>query len=472
MSEFLYMRLASELEAKMRNGLYKVGDKLPSLRALHEKTGASITTVYQSYMELEARALVEARQKSGFYVRPPLEGLLPLPKSGGRVSSRPRRVSINILAGILNDLALGADYLPFGVAVPGAELFPTRQLNRSLRAVAASGGNWAEAYSNVDGDLGLRRQIAKRSEVGSVNEDDIVLTNGCVDAIHLALRAVAGPGDTILLESPIYTVFLQLIEDLHMMAIEIPTHPITGIDLDAAADAVRKNKVKAALVNPNFQNPLGFEMPDESKREFLRIMSGRGIPIIEDDIYGEHYFGAVRPSTIKSLDTEGMVLLCSSFSKSVGPDLRVGWIMPGRYRDKVMRLKFNSTVASPRLNQMVISDFLSGARYERHMRRLRAALRSQAGSLMAAVAEYFPEGVRLSAPKGGVVVWVELGRKVDGLELFHAAIREGISILPGQACTSTAKYRNCIRLSFGSAWDDQMEDGIKRLGGLIGKLSL
>jgi DNA-binding transcriptional MocR family regulator len=316
-------------------------------------------------------------------------------------------------------------------------------------------------------------ELAKRS-VGYFSREkgeEIIITNGCMAAIDLCLRAVAREGDVILIESPTFLCYLQLIEDLNMRALEIPVDADTGFDLDLLRQALAQHDVKAALVNVNFHNPFGYVMSNDAKRQLVEIITGRGIPLIEDDIYGDLYFTETRPVPLKSFDREGLVLYCSSFTKSLAPDLRVGWTIPGRFKEKVKRIKFNSSVVNPQLNQVVTAGFLASGAYERHLRKMRNSLKKQAANMMMAIARYFPEGTRVSAPRGGICLWVELDRNVDSLLLFEMARKENIAIVPGNLCSVTDRYRHCIRLNYGYPWSERLEEGIRTLGRLVRELS-
>jgi DNA-binding transcriptional MocR family regulator len=328
-------------------------------------------------------------------------------------------------------------------------------------------------YDNPYGNPALREQIAKRSlHTGPVNSiDDLVITNGCIEAVGLCLQAVARPGDTIVVESPTYPWFLQLIEDLNMLALEVPTDPQSGIDLEALERAVHENTVAACILVPNFHNPLGCLMPEENKQKIVTLLGRRGIPIIEDDIHGELFFDGTRPMPLKAYDRRGMVLYCSSFSKTLAPGLRIGWTIPGRYRDKVRRLKLNLSIASPALNQLVMASFLKEEAFERHLRRLRQALKGQTADIAMAVARHFPEGTKMTSPKGGVTLWIELDNKVDALNVFHKAREHRIAIMPGIMCSTTHRYRHCIRLSCGFPWSDALAAGMETLGHIIHNLN-
>ncbi|WP_319406521.1 PLP-dependent aminotransferase family protein [uncultured Desulfosarcina sp.] len=466
---FRYARLADDLEVKIREGIYRSGEKMPSLRKLHDQTGLSITTVYQAYIELEKRGVVMPRQKSGYYVKPLLDRILPPPEAK-KLRPVPKKVTMNTLAySIVEDMS-NADFLQLGGSVVMPELLPFKQLTRCMRAETMDAMKRSlMRYENPYGNAELKRQIAKRM-VGQARQaitDEMVITSGCIEAVSLCLAAVGRAGDTVVVESPTYPWFLQIIEDQNKFALEIPTDPQTGIDLDQLGRAVEKNEVAACLLIPNFHNPLGFEMSDEKKTALVKMMGEKQIPIIEDNIHGELYFGNARPTTLKALDRKGLVLHCASFSKTLSPGLRVGWTLPGRFTDRVRRLKMNSTIASPTLNQQVVAQFLKTGAFDRHLRRLRTALKNQITNTALAIARTFPEDTRITAPQGGLTLWVELNKKVDGLKVFQEARRQKISVFPGIICSTTGRYRNFIRISCGYPWSGKIEAGIVSLADII-----
>ncbi len=471
-SGFRYARLADDLETKIRDGVYRSGEKLPSLRKLHGQTGLSITTVYQAYIELEKRGVVVPRQKSGYYVKPLIERILPPPEAK-KLRPVPKKVTMNALAyAIVEDMSDPA-FLQLGGSVVMPELLPFKQLTRCMRTQSQEVMKRSlMRYENPYGNAELKRQIAKRM-VGQARPDvteEMVITAGCIEAVRLCLEAVGDAGDTVVVESPTYPWFLQNIEDQKKYALEIPTDPVTGIDLDQLQRAVRKNRVAACILVPNIHNPLGFTMPQEKKEALVDMMAREKIPIIEDNIHGELYFGQSRPSTLKSLDREGLVLHCASFSKTLSPGLRVGWALPGRFTHRVKRLKMDSTVASPTLNQHMVAQFLKTGAYDRHLRRLRTALKNQITNTALSIARHFPKGTRITAPQGGVTLWVELDERVDGLTVYQEARKHKISIFPGIICSSTDRYRNFIRISCGYPWEERIEAGIMTLADIIATL--
>ena len=292
-----------------------------------------------------------------------------------------------------------------------------------------------------------------------------MVTSGCVEAVTLALQATCRPGDTVAIGAPVYYTFLNSIQQLGLKVLEIPSSPREGMSVDVLAYALRHNPVSACLVIANFNNPLGGVMPDERKAELVRLLRTHEIPLIEDDVYGELGFGPHRPTAAKAYDDAGLVLYGSSFSKTLAPGYRVGWIAPGRYLDRVQRLKsvFSLATASP--TQLAVAEFLTSGGYDRHLRALRRTYAAQVAHVRAAIARWFPAGTRVTRPEGGFVVWVEMPAGVDGLAVHERALRKGIAVAPGTLFTTGDRFRSCIRLS-GAFWSDRIRDALRTVGGI------
>lgn len=469
--QHLYQELAGRLSQAIRTGSLKAGDRLPSVRRLSEQHRVSIATAVQAYRWLENQRLIEARPKSGYFVL-----------SRGRRLDAPAASSPPLAARFVGINHMVMEYLecseipgvvPLGCATPSRSLYPVDKLARLLGTLGRRHCESIGEYTMSTGHPSLRSAIARRSvEFGcALDEDEIVVTNGCTEALNLALRAVAKPGDTIALESPTYFSLLQIIESLGMKALEIPTDPHEGVSLDALDLATQTpGAVKAVMLITNFSNPLGALMPDAKKERLVNMLEARGIPLIEDDIYGESYFGKARPFVAKAWDRSGNVILCSSFTKSLAPGFRIGWIAPGRYRAQVELLKFISSIATPELPQMAIAEFMANGGYDHHLRRMRAAFARQVQQAYEAVTEHFPADCRVTYPEGGFVLWVELPPGVDAVTLFQHARADKIAIAPGTMFTNTGKYRNFVRLNCGHPWNVRMDAAVARLGQLIAGL--
>lgn len=470
--EPLYLKVARLIEAQIQAGGLRVGDRIPSIRSFSRQQKVSVSTTLQAYFWLENRGYLEARNKSGFYVRVPLEDLAPEPKFR-TADSGPSEVDVgDVLMKVVRAVA-EPGMVPLGAACPAPTLQPHHKLNRITRSIAQNDPLHSSFYQFPPGSELLRRQIARRSlDFGcSFSAGDILITCGAMEALNLCLRAVAGPGDVIAIESPTYFGVLLAIEALGMKALEIPTHPRTGLNLDVLESAIKKHPVKACIAMTNCQNPLGYIMGDDKKKALVDLLARREIPLIEDDITGDLAFDLERPKVAKAFDRNGMVLLCSSFSKVLAPGFRVGWVEAGRYRKEVERLKFLTTIATPSLPQLVVANFLESGGYDRHLRSLRLALNDQIQAVSKAIAKYFPSGTRLTRPAGGYLLWVELPKSVNALKLFRQAITEKITIIPGGLFSASGHFQSHIRISCGNPWSDQIDRALVTLGKLCEKLA-
>lgn len=465
----LYENLATQLKDAIRQGAYPPGERVPSVRRLSERHGVSQATVVAAYRLLESHGWLEARPQSGFFARHPEAAPLAAQITGAHVG--PCAVEVTELALRLMYNAQRKDLVSFGAAVPQAEFLPLKELRASLNRSLRGADGIGSRYSVPRGEEALRLRIARRAaESGcQFGPDDIVISDGCQEALNLALRAVAKAGDIIAIETPAFFGTLQAIESLGMQALEIPSDPETGISIEALTLALERWPIKAVAVVSNFSNPTGSLMPDVHKSKLVKLLSARGIPLIEDDIYGDLAHARERPRAAKAWDRDGNVLLCASFSKTVAPGYRVGWIVPGRWRKTVEHLKFVSTMANATLPQLALADYLSDSRYERHLVRVRRVYAGNLARMQAAIARYFPLGTRTSRPAGGFVLWVELPEGHDSMALYELALAAGIGFTPGRLFSPQDKYRNCMRLAASLPWDARLDAALAELGRLAGK---
>jgi DNA-binding transcriptional MocR family regulator len=469
--DYLYMQVAGGIEKMIGEEVLKIGDKLPSVRVLSEEYGISMGTAFQAYYYLEGKGLIEARPKSGYYVRFNFRRFPQLPKVSDPEPVE-KEVSVEEMISSVFKHMSSEDINNFSIPAPPVELLPAAKLNKAIVHSLRASKNHALAYENVQGNKDLRKQLAKQAFNwgGKFSEEDIIVTAGCIEALVMCLKAVTKPGDTVAIESPSYFGIFRIIESLGLKVLEIPTDPVTGIDLDHLAKGIKKFSIKACVFVPNFSNPLGSCMPDEKKKMLTELVTKHRIPLIEDDIYGELYFGRNRPKTCKTFDREGWVLHCSSFSKSLAPGYRIGWAIPGRFTQEVLRLKTVHTLASPSITQLAIAHFLSIGRYEYHLKKLRKALHTQCLRYIQGIMQYFPGDTKVSRPQGGFVLWIELNRQVNAYKLYQEALRHRISIAPGQIFSVQGQLGNCLRISYARPWDPEIEDGLKTLGRLVKRM--
>ena len=466
----LYEQTADKVGVLIERGTLRAGERVPSVRRLSRQHGISVSTVLQAYMLLENRGLIEARPQSGYYVRPRFQALPPEPVMT-TPSDGASRVAVDDLVARVMQAMRDPAIVPLGAGGPDPRLFPNEKLHRVLATVARRAGASANTYDVPPGSIELRRQIARRSlDWGcSLSSEEFVTTNGCMEALNVCLRAVAKPGDTIAVESPAFFGLLQAIQCLGMKALEISSDPREGICLDALDYATRCHKVAAVVVNLNFQNPLGSCMPDEKKKALVELLARKEIPLIEDDLFGDLYFGQQRPKTAKGFDKKGLVLLCGSVSKTLAPGFRVGWTAPGRFQTQVERLKHSISCASPVLTQLAIAEFLKNGGYDHYVRRIRRAYAQQLQTIGEAIGRYFPEGTKVTRPQGGFLLWVEFPKWVNALELHRQALAQNISICPGPIFSPKQSYRNFIRISCGHPWSERIEKALVTIGRLAEK---
>ena len=469
--DHIYLQVADGIEKMIAGEILRIGDKLPSVRVLSEEYGISMGTAFQAYYHLEGKGLIEARPKSGYYVRFNHRRFPAVPQM---LQPEPVTTDVTVQEMVMRILKSTAsdNVTNFALASPAIELLPTAKLNKSVVHALRNGKDHCIGYENTEGNPELRKQIARLAFNwgGKVSPEEVIVTTGCMEAIALSLRAVTKPGDTVAVESPAYFGIYQVIENLGLKVVEISSDPATGPDLPCLEQAIRDLRVKAVILVPNFNNPAGSCMPDEHKKKLVEIITQHNIPLIEDDIYGELYFGRHRPKTCKYYDTKGLVIHCSSLSKSLAPGYRIGWVLPGQYLEQVSSLKQMHTISSPTLTQVAVAHFLSIGRYEYHLKNLRKALHTQSLRYIQGIMQYFPEDTRISRPQGGFVLWVELNPKVDTYELCTEALKHQISIAPGRIFSNSCNYSNYMRIGYGSPWNEKVEKGLKTLGNLVKKM--
>lgn len=467
----LYQRVAAQIAERIERMQYAPGERLPGVRKLSRQFGVSVGTVVQAQQLLEDQGRIEARPRAGHFVR--ARTALPSPPSPSRPQSRPTLVSGQAMALRLVQATHEPGVVSFGAAVPAEGFLPVQAERAALRRTMTHYAERATAYAFPPGVPELRVQIARRmAEAGcAVDPDEVIVTSGCQEALTLALRATTAPGDVVAIESPTFYGLLQVIESLGLKALEVPTDPERGISLEALQVVLERWPVKACVLVANHSNPLGYCMPVERKHALLELLGAHDVPLIEDDIWGDLGFGHERPPAVLAGDRDGRVLYCSSFSKTLSPGLRVGWIVPGRYREPVSYYKYVSNLATATLPQLAVAELLAQGGYERHLRRVRGEYATHVARLSDAVAEYFPPGTRMTRPQGGCVLWVELPHAIDSLALHERARARRISIAPGPMFSATGRYRSFIRLNAALPWGRAVEQAVFILGDLARQLA-
>lgn len=463
-----YQQLADQTEKLILEGILRAGERLPSVRQACRTHDISPVTVTQAYYLLESRGLIEARPKSGYFVRARLGRNLPEPEMSHPVGGSTQLQVSDFIFQILDSVRDPA-VVPLGSSFPSPYLFPLDKLGRFLAGAARRFDPLATVTDLPPGNDELRRQLALRylARGASVSPQEIVITSGAMEGLNLCLQAVTQPGDLIAIESPTFYAGLQASERLGLKVIEIPSHPREGVSLTALEDALRHHPIKACLFMLNFANPTGSRVSDENKKALLALLRRHDVPLIEDDVYAELYFGQQAPLCSKAEDSTGLVMHVASFSKSLAPGYRIGWVAAGRYARRIQQQKLSLSLATSIPIQIAIADYLKQGGFENHLRHLRHTLATQEATMIQAIERHFPLGTKLARPQGGYFLWLELPPKVDTLLLHQQALSHGISIAPGPIFSAKREFRHHLRLNFGHPDSERLEVAMAILGQLI-----
>lgn len=464
-----YERLADEIAHLIRTGVLKSGEKVPSVRHASRTYAVSPSTVFQAYYLLEDRGLIIARARSGYYVREHVKRYLNEPEITGHKAETTDVDVSELVFSILNSIKDPAT-IPFGSAFPSPQLFPLPRLARSMAHALKQFSTQAAIADMSEGSADLRRQIALRYMVSGVRLplEELVITNGAMEALNLCLQSTTRPGDLVAIEAPAFYATLQVLERLQLKAVEIPVHPREGVDLDVLKHSLTHLPIKACWLMSSLQNPLGASMGLEKKQALYALIKHHQVPLIEDDVYAELSFSNQPSRAVKSFDDEGLVMHCGSFSKCLAPGYRVGWVAAGRFAETIDRLKLMTTISPSVPAVAAIADYLQHGGYDRHLRKLRHTLETQQNAMLTSAARHFPNETRVTRPTGGYFLWFEFPERVDTLQLFHMAIAQGISLAPGPIFSASRRFGNCARLNYGHPWIPDSEKAMELLGRMMG----
>jgi DNA-binding transcriptional MocR family regulator len=460
----LYEKIANQIEHQVHEGIFLPGAKIPSVRKSSKQMEVSVATVLQAYSLLEDRGVIKARPQKGYFVQ---ETQLQTTDKA-KIEPTQNDGSMHALLKRLLHIDQNENVIPFGAASPNSQFLPIRQLQRSVGRLMRLEPELCAAYEFTPGSLNLRRQIAIRMLDSScqLQPDDITITLGCQNALMLALQAVTKAGDTIAIESPTYHGVLQAIEILNLKAIEIPCSTESGIDLDLLEKAADEWKIKACVVTPNNQNPTGSTLHPLARKRIIKQATQYNFTLIEDDVYGELSYLDKRERALKADDQNNNVIYCSSFSKSIAPGFRIGWIVGGKFQAQIEYYAYVQSLAIPTLTQTAISNFLENGAYDRHLRKTRLAYQENLTRCQSLITEHFPTGTKFSSPKGGFLLWVTLPNSVNSMILYDEALKNGIGLLPGLAFSLTAQFDHHLRLNYALNWDNKTDSALKTLGRL------
>lgn len=468
----LYQRVAEHYRRAIQNGVLAYGDRVPSVRSLMRTHQVSLSTALQACRELESEGLLEARARSGYFVQEPRRLSIP-PVRDPDFARLPDHASYVGIHDRVSAFVARSEQFPdavnFSTGVAAADAYPVQTLRQCMARALREHSDVLARQVPQQGHPAFRAVLARRAlEQGiRANADDVIVTHGCIEALNLALRTVAGAGDTIAIESPAYYGLLQILESLGMRALEIPTSPQHGISIEALDLAFQAYPgIKAVVVVPNLQNPLGSIMPDSEKARLVALCERQKVALIEDDTYGLLVNDAAPPTALKAWDRTGNVIFCTSLHKTVAPGMRLGWMMGGRWQARATMLKYVQSRPNEPLAQIAVADFMDSRAYDRHLLRLRQLLKRQREQMAEAIARHFPAGTRLTVPDGGLLLWVELPGNRSAQTVFEQALHEGVRVIPGSMFSDTGRYDHFIRISCGETFGPRIEQALRVLARL------
>lgn len=477
-SQPLYRKLADHYLGAIKAGSLTQGARMPSVRSMMRAHGVSLSTALQTCRQLESDGWIEARPRSGYFVRQPKRAALaPLEEPQPGLPPDPAQY-VGVHARVSDFIAQGRRH-PVRVNLSGArgapELYPGEQLrNAAIRALRRHPDMLVRA-APAGGNAHFRAVLARRAMAGGMvlAPDEVTVTHGCIEAVNLALRAVTQPGDTVAVESPTFYGLLQILESLGLRALEIPTSASSGMSIEALELAIQAyGNIKAVVVVPHFQNPLACIMPDANKQRLVQLCERNGIALIEDDTYSALAEGETPLTALKAWDRSGNVIHCASLHKTLAPGMRLGWMAAGRWQARVAMLKYAQTRDNEEWSQIAAAEFMASSAYDRHLRRLRAALRLQRERMAEAIAAYFPLGTRLTLPDGGMTLWLELPHKLSSQAVFDAALAHGILVAPGSMFSNSNLFDHFLRINCGLPYSDETDEAVRCLGRVVVELAM
>lgn len=469
-----YTTIVDVVKQHIKSKTWLPGDRISSIRVMSKAQGISPMTVLKAYELLESEGWVHAKPRAGYYVSAHLNQISNIESDSTLVISQSiNTVEPNFIALELLNASKEQSFTHFGSAFPDPELFPIKKLGSMMGQSARTQSTEERTSDLPPGNSDLRRLIAHRYIRNGINisADDIIITSGAMDALRLSITSVTKPGDIVAIESLSFYGSLHTLEQFGLKLIEIPAEKGCGVNVDELKKTIENNNVSAFVFMSNFQSPTGYTMSTEKKKKIYDLLAARSIPIIEDDVYSELYFTENKPLPIKAFDTNGIVLHCSSFSKSLAPGFKVGWVIAGDYINILTQNQIMSSISAGLPNQAALATYLQFGSYDAHLRRLRRVLEKRQEQAVELIVKYFHIDTILILPSGGYFLWLEFPIHIDTSKLFKTLFdQHHISIAPGTIFSRDNKFKHCLRLNYSYTWDDKSINALKILANKVNML--
>jgi GntR family transcriptional regulator / MocR family aminotransferase len=476
----IYQQIEAFLRQNIVSGQLESNTRLPATRQLAHHLGINRITVESAYAALEADGLVQSRRGSGTYVLPPPTlPEIPERKPGApwplwqqelqsEAPSSPGSRPAEMLT-----TAGHSDPINFASGSGDAHLFPVEDYRKVIQNVLKRDGMEALDYGDLRGYAPLRSTVAHilASQGIPARQENVLITAGSQQAIALVSQLLLKPGDTLLVESPTYAVALDLFRSQGFKLVGIPMDE-QGMLVDQLEPLLQQYHPRLIYTIPNFHNPTGASLSTPRRHQLITLASRYNVPILEDDYVGDlRYEGRSFPA-LKALDPVGQVIYASTFSKMLMPGLRVGFLVAdGPVYDSLVSYKHVSDLTSSNLHQRALESYVTVGRYQAHLRRTSQLYRKRRDAMIEAINRYLPATVTVTAPLGGLFMWIGLPQGMASEELLPTACEEGVAFIPGcRFFPNNCNGEDYMRLNFASQPPDKISEGIKRLGKAMRRL--
>jgi len=460
----LYRQLYEQIAQRIRSGGLAPGERLPATRELAGQLGLNRTTVSAAYELLESAGLIAGQVGRGSFVT---RDSADSPAQSASGVNWPTLLERADGVAAAHSGSLGASGISFVMSRPARALFPLDEFRASCAAVLER-QDLADILQlgSPGGYEPLRRYLLNdaRTQGLAGPSDDLLITNGCQQALDLLGRVLLRPGDSVALEDPVYTGLKNLLSGMGASLHGVPVGA-NGLDTGHLARLFERERPRFLGVTPNFQNPTGATLPLAARRSLLEAARAAGVPVVENDAYGELRYVGDDLAPLKQLDEHGGTVLLRSFSKVSFPGLRVGWALgPKPLIDRLRQAKEACDLHTDQLSQAVLLEFAESGKLEAHRTRVLEAGREQLQAILAACRDYLPSGSFWTKPEGGMNVWVRLPEPLDASDLLPRAQKEGVAYLPGRYFAVSRQEPGALRLSFAGLTPEQIRNGLAILG--------
>ncbi len=477
----LYIQLRDQLRALVHAGELRLGDRIPASRELASQLGVHRTTVANAYAELASEGLIEGHVGRGTFIcgAPPNRQFTPPPRTNGNGALRWEALFADEggderLSRLMPEVP--ADAIAFVTARPSEDFFPVEEVRRCANSVLRSEGRKILQLGSSDGYEALKNVLIEmlRGEGLPVRSEQLLITDGCQQALDLLCKAFLRPGDSVVLENPAYPGAIAIFASARVRCLGVPVESdperlgYAGLDVDAFESVLMQNRVKLVVLTPDFQNPTGTTLPVAERRRLLEIAGRYQVPIVEDHIYARLRVQGNAVPSLKSLDRSGLVIHIDSFSKVAFPGLRVGWVVgPENVIERLRLVKQSTDLHTDQLAQATVAEFVRRGFLARHLAKMRKVYRSRLQTLEKALEQHMPEGVTWTRPEGGMSVWVTLPAGFDAGELLIHVRERGVLFVPGRYFYFQNPRTNTLRLGFAGLDEKRITRGIATLGELL-----